>query len=345
MASVKTPSRKLTTNITRRGGKSPQEILSVGSNRPISRTCALRGFTRLGECNDSEMGTSTTLTPIQLLVLAYVRGRSARREIAPATAGRLRSTLMAFATSYGKRPVKLIGRKHIERWLEDRQDLAPASRRNEFQAVRQFCAWLVDEREIRVSPMARMKAPKVPRSVPRAMPESDIMLLLEALPDARARVIVSLMLRMGLRRGEVVSLQAGDYDEVARTLYVVGKGGHARLLPVPTDVAHDLKVYAESHGRQAGALIRREDGRGGISNSRLGQLVRAWMEDAGVKSRPGDGRAAHSLRHTMATNVVAIESDLRVVQMILGHQSLMSSQVYLKHAEMGKVRDVMEQAG
>jgi site-specific recombinase XerD len=284
------------------------------------------------------------LTEVETVVLRYVRGRVARREIQHNTAGRVRSILMGFAAVYGKRPLKLIGRKHIELWLEDRQDLSPASRRNEFQAVRQFLNWCVEERLIRVNPMAAMKAPKVPRSVPRAMPERDVMYLLDALPDARARAVVALMLRMGLRRGEVVALQTGDWDEQAETLTVVGKGGHTRVLPVPRDVAYDLRTYLAEHGSTAGYLIRREDGRGGISNSRIGQLIRAWMEHAGVKSRAGDGRAAHSLRHTMATNVVAHEPDLRVVQQILGHQSLTSTQVYLKHAELPRLRAAMERS-
>ena len=71
-----------------------------------------------------------TLTETESAVLRYVRGRVARREIQKNTAGRARSILMGFAATYGKRPLKLIGRKHIELWLEERQDLSPASRRN-----------------------------------------------------------------------------------------------------------------------------------------------------------------------------------------------------------------------
>jgi site-specific recombinase XerD len=251
---------------------------------------------------------------------------------------------MGFADSYGRRPVNLLGRKHIEQWMEQRQDLSPASRRNEFQAVRQFTRWLMVEKQIKTDPCATMRAPKVPRSVPRAMPHDDVQRLLGALPDNRARLVTALMLNMGLRRGEVLSLQAGDYDTHARTITVVGKGGHARLLPVPDEVAHHMRAYMTERGNVAGPLVLREDGRGGISDSRLGQLVRSWMEDAGVKVRAGDGRAAHSLRHTLATNVVAVEPDLRVVQQILGHVSLTSTQIYLAAADLPRVRSAMERA-
>jgi integrase/recombinase XerD len=286
----------------------------------------------------------SNLHQCERLVLAYIRGRVARREIKHNTASRQRSILMGFAASYGKRPINLLGRKHIEHWMESRQDLSPASRRNEFQAVRQFTRWLTLEKRIKTDPCAQIRAPKVPRSVPRAMPADDIDRLLAVLPDARARLIIALMLRMGLRRGEVISVQVGDYDPAARTMSVTGKGGHTRLLPVPTDVEHAIRDYLAGRRWVAGPLIQREDGHGGLSDARVGQLVRAWMEQAGVKRHPGDGRAAHSLRHTMATNLVEVEPDLRVVQGALGHRSLTSTQIYLATADLPKMRAAMELA-
>ena len=285
------------------------------------------------------------LTECERLVLSYVRGRVRRGEIKHNTAARNRSILMAFAASYGKRKVALMGRHAIERWLEERSpDLAPASRRNEFQAVRQFVRWLIAEKHLKSDPMAGMKAPRVPRSVPRAMPSADVDKLLDVLPDARARLAISLMVRLGLRRNEVITVQVGDYDADAETLTVLGKGGHTRLLPVPPDVSRAIRDYLAVRGWTAGPMILREDGSAGLSNSRIGQMVRGFMEDAGVKARPYDGRAAHSLRHTAATNVVAVEADLRVVQQFLGHASLTSTQRYLAHAEIGKIRSALEKS-
>lgn len=284
------------------------------------------------------------MTDMERAVLTYIRGRVGRREIRVTTASRQRSILMGFAASYGKRPINLFGRRHVEQWLEDRCDLGPASRRNEFQAVRQFTRWLLVEKKIKTDPCAQMKAPKVPRSVPRAMPTADVVALLGVLPDARAELVVALMLRMGMRRGEVISVQTGDYDSHARTLRVVGKGGHERILPVPLDVACTIAAYMTVRGVRSGPLVLREDGRGGISNSRIGQMVRGYMEDAGVKQRAYDGRAAHSLRHTAASRLVDVEPDLRVTQQFLGHASLMSTQIYLRHAELGRIRDALERA-
>jgi site-specific recombinase XerC len=286
-------------------------------------------------------------TEMQRLVHAYVRGRVSRREIAPSTGARVRSILLGFAESYGRRPVRLLGRRHVELWLEQRQDLSPASLRNEFQAVRQFTRWLLAERHIRTDPVAQMRAPRVPRSVPRAIPEADVRRLLDVLPDARARLVVGLMLLAGLRRGEVIGVQLGDYDPgdtAGGSLTVTGKGGHTRIIPVTDELARMIDGYLLERGRSAGPLILRNDGTGGISNSRVGQLVRMYMEASGVKQRAGDGRAAHSLRHTLATRIAKVEPDLRVVQNVLGHRSLTSTQIYLRHAELGRVRDAMSRA-
>ena len=283
--------------------------------------------------------TGTTLWP---LVVRYTQGRRNRGEIAKNTMVRNRSILASFAEHFGMRPITSLGRSHIEAWQADRGHLGPASRRNEFQAVRQFTKWIKLERLIKTDPCAGMKAPKVPRSVPRALMADEVDRLRAVLPDRRAVAMVALMLDMGLRRGEVITLQVGDWDRTARTLRVTGKGGHTRLLPVPGSVASDLTAYLDEMGTRSGPMIRRLDGVSPISNAYIGLLTRQWMEEAGVKVRPGDGKACHSLRHTMASEVADIEPDLRVLQGLLGHASLSSTQVYLRGADMDRMRAALE---
>ena len=89
-------------------------------------------------------------------------------------------------------------------------------------------------------------------------------------------------------------------------------------------------------------MIRRLDGVSPISNSYIGRMTREWLELAEVKSRPGDGKACHALRHTMASEVADVEPDLRVLQGLLGHVSLTSTQVYLRSADMGRMRAALE---
>jgi site-specific recombinase XerD len=255
----------------------------------------------------------------------------------------MRTVLTAFSATYGGREVAKMGRRDIERWLESRAHLSAGTRRNEVVIVRGFVRWLRQERKIKGDPMISVKSPKVPRSVPRALSDEEAARLWAGLPDARARAMVALMLGMGLRRGEVIALQTGDWDQSAGLMRVVGKGGHTRLVPVPVGVAEVLAVYLT--GMRAGPLVRRHDGVTGISNSYIGRLTRTWMENADIKAGAFDGRACHSLRHTLASRVADKEPDLRVLQQILGHVSLTSTQIYLRHAEMPRLRAAMERRG
>jgi integrase/recombinase XerC len=136
-----------------------------------------------------------------------------------------------------------------------------------------------------------------------------------------------------------------DYDRVRQTITVTGKGGHQRTLPVPVEVATALDVYLAGAGRRAGPLIVPDpqgklsaDGR--VSPARVSELVSSIMEAAGVH-RPGDGRTAHALRHTAASDVLDVCHDLRLVGQMLGHQSLQSTQIYLRRADLGAMRLAM----
>ena len=193
------------------------------------------------------------------LALQYVSERRARREITAATAARQRSVLIGFAVHYGARPVANLSQRDIERWLESRAGVAPGTRRYEWTTVRSWTRWLQRRRTIKRDPFADIKAPRVPRSVPRALPREDAERLRAVLPDSRARAIVALMLGLGLRLSEVCALEVGDYDPAARTMTITGKGGHTRLLPVPSDVEHAIVQYLAQRRRAAGPLIQRDD--------------------------------------------------------------------------------------
>lgn len=282
---------------------------------------------------------AATLVP---LVYAWINGRLARREVTPGTARRYRTVALTFAASYGARPVKNMSRKDVERWMETRQHLAKGTLRNDVNTLRGFLTWLQREKHIVRHPMVDIRTPKVPRSVPRALTDEEAHRFWESLPDLRARAIVVLMLGLGLRRAEVLGLQVGDWDRRNQTITVTGKGGHMRQLPMLESQAVHLERYLNSIGVTAGPMIRTEDGTRSISNCWLGMLVSQWMRDAGIKHRPLDGKAAHALRHTAASDIADVETDLRVVQQFLGHQSLATTQVYLRRIGLTRIREAME---
>ncbi len=273
----------------------------------------------------------------------YLAQRLALHELTPLTARNHRSALSTFSRSCGRRPVERLSPRDVERWLATRHHLAPATRRSQFSYIRSFCSWLVKRRYVRTDPTADVKAPRLPRSVPRALPRDDIGRLLAACPDERGRAIVWLMVGMGLRCVEVARLEVGDWDRAVGVMVVEGKGRHQRALPVPLDVEAAVGAYLHRHPATAGPLIRSyRVPPEALHADTISGMVSEWMALAGIKRLPRDGVSAHALRHTAASDVLEHCHDLRVVQAMLGHQHLSSTSVYLRRAAIGQMREAMD---
>lgn len=283
-----------------------------------------------------------TLAPF---VATYLTGRRRRGEFNAQTYRTQRSHLRGLVRSFGTRPVESFGPAAVRRWQETIGHLAPASRRLQLSTVRCFGRWLVARKVIRRDPTFGVPPIRQPRKAARALPVSDVTKVLAAAPDTRAKAILWLMLGCGLRCCEVAQLDIGDYDPKGLTLFVVGKSGHERVLPVPSAVASALNVYLAEVGLGHGPMIRSQrwgDWRAGLSPSAVSKLVGVWMGDAGIKARNRDGISAHALRHTAASDVLERCHDLRVVQQMLGHAQLSTTAIYLRQAAIGEMRIAME---
>lgn len=277
------------------------------------------------------------------LVREYLDERARLGHMGRNTVPVVRVHLLAFARSMGKRPLRMVGRRDVERFLAAADGLSAGYRRNRVSALRTFSRWLLEHRHVDRDFMAGIEAPRPPRAVPRAMAPGDVGELLAACPDARGRLMVWLMVGEGLRCCEVAGLEIGDYDRGPGILTVVGKGGHQRVLPVTKACAQAIDEYLGEFPAGAGPLVRsyRDSGLG-LSAKAVGRLVSTWMRDAGVKRRPLDGRSAHALRHTAASDVLDSCGDLRVVQQMLGHAHLQTTAIYLRRARLGQLREAME---
>lgn len=276
---------------------------------------------------------------------AYIGGRRKRGELTPRTARNIRQHLDGLDVAFGHRPLNQLGHRAVERWMESLGHLAPTTRRLHLSSVRCFCRWLVDQQHLDDDPTRKIPTVRVPRSAPRAMGMTDLGHLVGVMPDARAKAIVALMLGCGLRCVEVSRLQIADWDPDRRLVDVIGKGGHRRTLPVPDETHRAVERYLGSIGAAGvhGPLIRAERvGVRGLSPTTISTYVSRWMAAAGIKTGPYDGRSAHALRHTAASDVLDSCGDLRIVQEMLGHQHLSTTSIYLRRANLGQMREAME---
>lgn len=269
--------------------------------------------------------------PLARLAAEYVTGRRRRGEIGVGTARQNRFCLYRFAAAVDASGMP--ARLDVSAWVDGLGQLAPRSRRWNVSIAKGFTAWLVDEGHLATDPLARPPRVRVPRAVPRALPGDQAAAVVAACPDERARLVVTLMLWLGLRRGEIPALRVDDVDRFGATLRVRGKGGHERLLPLPPAVASALDGYLAAHpapGPRAPLVRSYQHPTTGITPTRVYQIVLGVMTAAGVHLAPRDGRSPHALRHTAATDTLRAGATLADVQALLGHSSIATTAVYLR---------------
>jgi integrase/recombinase XerD len=218
----------------------------------------------------------------------------------------------------------------------------PRSVARSLAAVRGLHRFRVDELGGASDPTADVGAPRLPQSVPKALTEDEVNLLLGAVGgeravDLRDRAILEVLYGTGVRISELVGLSLGDLDLEIPVMRVLGKGAKERVVPLGRYAARSLTDWLGPAGRGRLAperWARRGDAEAVFLNARGGRLSRAgaW----GVVRRYGDrvGLGArltpHVLRHSCATHMLDRGADIRVVQELLGHASVATTQVYTK---------------
>lgn len=280
--------------------------------------------------------------PVRTLTERYIVERYRRREIGKSTARNMRTTLGQFAKCCGDRPTNRISKREVERWLEDcGATMAASTRRGRFMMIATFCDWLVDQKLVRRNPTFGMTRPKQPRTVPRAIRPEGVGDVLAQCPDTRARLIASLMVQEGLRCMEVSGLQVADVDTREKTVRVVGKFGHERIVPLTDETSEQLAAYLNEYPASVGPLVRSyQYPDRALTAMTLGNIMRSAMYAAGVKKRPLDRVSAHALRHTAATDMLRNGAHVRDVQNILGHMHLQTTEIYLP-AVVGDLREAI----
>ena len=213
-----------------------------------------------------------------------------------------------------------------------RDGLAASSLARALSSVRAFFRYLSAENLATNSAIHALKAPRVPRRLPRPLSiESAASLLNQADADARDawvgardKALFTLIYGTGLRISEALSLKPGDV--AGETLTITGKGGKPRVVPLMAVVRDSLEAYLRvlPFAREDDAPLFR-GARGGALSPRLAQLA---MEKLRLKLGLPESATPHALRHSFATHLLESGADLRTIQDLLGHASLSTTQGY-----------------
>ena len=227
---------------------------------------------------------------------------------------------------------------------EIQQGKSPRSVARYLSAYRQFYRWLVREGAISSDPVALIESPKTGRSLPKALTEQQVETLLAA-PDLDSRLgkrdksMLELMYATGLRVSELVGLELSNLNLNQGVVRVMGKGRKERLVPIG-DVAHDsLKLYLASgrpellKGAQTDSVFVTSR-KSAMTRQAFWYMLRRYAAQCDIPQK----LSPHMLRHSFATHLLNHGADLRVVQLLLGHSDLSTTQIYTHIAREGLKR-------
>jgi integrase/recombinase XerD len=217
-----------------------------------------------------------------------------------------------------------------------RSGYSPRSNARLLSALRGLYGWCVRERLRADDPTSLLGAPTLPRLLPKALTESQISALLGA-PDVgtptglRDKAMLELMYATGLRVSELVGLPAQAVNLRQGALRVTGKGSRERLVPMGEEAQHWLERYASEAravllGKGQGSAHLFVDAKGQpLTRQQFWATVKRMAVAAGIEP---SRISPHGLRHSFATHLLNHGADLRALQMLLGHSSLSTTQIY-----------------
>ena len=199
-------------------------------------------------------------------------------------------------------------------------------------ALRRFYRFLVDDGLRSDDPSSTLPNPKLQRPLPRVLAESDVETIFEAAgakaasgePLAQRNLaLLELLYGSGLRASELISLPRGAVREGQPFLILRGKGEKERLVPISSRAQAAVKEWLQNV--PASGIWLFPSGRKHLTRMRLFQLVREMAADAGIAP---DRISPHVLRHAFATHLLSGGADLRVLQALLGHADIATTQIY-----------------
>jgi tyrosine recombinase XerC len=292
--------------------------------------------------------------PLERLLARFLDYLRSSRGASPYTVKNYRTDIgqfVAYCREHDVRRLTQIDRAFLREYLEmlEAHGYAKASIVRRLAELRSFGAFLVRDGVAQQNPFRAVSAPRRPQRLPRYLTVAEIEALL-AVPDLetpaglRDRAIIEVLYGAGLRVSELAALDVGDVDLVQAQVRVTGKGSKERLGLLGGPAVQALHRYLEVGrpallgARPTNALwLNRRGGR--LSTRAVALMLSRTGQQAGLRQ----GVSPHMLRHSFATHLLDGGADIRIVQELLGHASLSTTQVYT-HVSQSRAREVYQRA-
>jgi integrase/recombinase XerD len=230
-------------------------------------------------------------------------------------------------------PIEKAREQDLFRFLASRKGKSTSAARM-LSSLKRFYGWCLRERRIRADPTIRLDPPRRAPRFPKTLSESDVEALLAA-PDAttplgmRDRTMLEVLYAAGLRVSELISLKVLEADLGAGVVRVTGKGSKTRMVPLGEEAVDWIRRYLDDARKQilkkktSDSLFVTERGTG-MTREAFWHVIKRH----GKRAVPGKHLSPHVLRHAFATHLINHGADLRVVQMLLGHADISTTQIY-----------------
>lgn len=248
-----------------------------------------------------------------------------------------RTDLLQFSTWLASQKIGLIhaNQANIQQYLAVKFPKSkPRSISRLIASLRRYYRYCLRENLIKVDPTLQLESPKLPRSLPKSLNEQEVEDLLNA-PDTnqpiglRDRAMLELLYASGLRVSELVTVNVNEVSTQDGVVRVTGKGSKTRLVPMGEEAADWIVRYIK-YGRPEILQKKMSDAlfvttrAGAMTRQAFWYLIKRYAVQAGIH-KP---MSPHVLRHAFATHLLNHGADLRVVQMLLGHSDISTTQIY-----------------
>ncbi len=257
-----------------------------------------------------------------------------------ATVAAYRRDLSALVAWMAARHVEVtsVTEEDLERYFNTlrRQRRSSSTVARAVAAIRGWFAYLLDEGHLELDPSARLKGGRRGRTLPKPLGEEEVVALLDSVPatsaiDLRDRALLEVLYGTGARVSEVAGIELSDVDFDEELILLTGKGSKQRLVPIGSTLKAALLAYLGPGGRSTLAAAKRSPKL--FLNARAGALTRQGIDLVIHKRALAVGIersriSAHVFRHSCATHMLAHGADIRVVQELLGHASIATTQLY-----------------
>ena len=247
-----------------------------------------------------------------------------------------RSDLKAFSNWLYKRRISLENAQSSDvlLYLAEQGTRSARTSARRLSSLRRFYEYLLREGDISADPLVDIESPRIGRPLPKSLTEEEVELLISA-PDiktatgARDRAMLEVLYATGLRVSELVSLRTTQLNLRQGVLRVFGKGNKERLVPLGEEAVSWLESFLQD-GRKT--LLKNTNNDVVFPSNRGKQMTRQtfWYAIKNYSIRAGIKKdlSPHVLRHAFATHLLNNGADLRVVQMLLGHSDISTTQIY-----------------